>query len=175
MLDIGAGNGMVLLHINSSRKLVKMIGADISKDALEMMKENGIQTIEVDISNIEHANIPPVDYILMFELIEHIPNSEELLNWAVSSAAKGVLFSVPNTGFLFDRLRLLFGRFPLQWRLKPSEHIRFWTRTDMKWWLKEMGYRSYELHTYKGVTFLNKIFPGLFSEGLFVYIPKHND
>lgn len=173
VLDIGAGNGRVLLYVDGNKPLSKMIAADISKDALEMARENGIQTIEVDISKMEtFKDIPATDYIFMFEILEHIPNSEEMLEWAVLRARKGVFFSVPNTGFIFHRLRLLFGRFPLQWRLSPSEHLRFWTLRDMKWWLRESGYKTFEPHTYEGVPLLNNIWPGLFAEGLFVYIPK---
>lgn len=175
VLDIGGGNGRVLLYIHNKKPLESMIVADISKEALAMAKENYIETAEVDISKIDTLEkLPSADYILMFEILEHIPNSEEMLAWAVTKAKKGVLFSVPNTGFVFHRLRLLGGRFPLQWRLMPSEHLRFWTAKDMKWWLKqlELEHVSYKFHAYEGVPVLNKIWPSLFAQGLFVYINK---
>jgi len=173
VLDIGGGSGSVLLYVNDRKKISKMVVADISKSALEMARENGLITVEVDISKIGTLrDIPAADYIFMFEVLEHISNSEEVLNWAISRAGKGVFFSVPNTGFLFHRLRLFLGRFPLQWRLNPSEHLRFWTLRDMKWWLKELGYQTYKLHGYEGVPLLSDLWPSLFSEGLFVFIPK---
>ena len=175
VLDIGGGNGRVLLYINERKKLNRMIVADISQDALRMARDNKIEAIEADISRIEDLkSIPPADYIFMFEILEHIPNSEEILNWAAGNSFKGVFFSVPNTGFLFHRLRLLFGRFPLQWRLRPSEHLRFWTVRDMKWWLNEMEIKNYKLCAYEGIPFLNRLWPGLFGQGLFIYIPQEN-
>ena len=175
VLDLGGGNGRVLLYINNTKSLAKMTVADISEEALKMAEENGIQAMRVDISKQETLkDIPSVDYIFMFEILEHIPNSEEMLEWALDKAKKGVFFSVPNTGFLFHRLRLLFGRFPLQWRLRPSEHLRFWTARDMKWWLNEMGIKNYKLCTYGGIHLLNRLWPGLFGQGLFIYIPKNN-
>src|SRR3989338_5586810 len=174
VLDIGGGNGGGLLYVNEKKKLNRMAVADISQDALRMARDNKIEAIEADISRIEDLkSIPPADYIFMFEILEHIPNSEEILNWAAGNSFKGVFFSVPNTGFLFHRLRLLFGRFPLQWRLRPSEHLRFWTAKDMRWWLNEMGIKNYKLCTYEGIHLLNRLWPGLFGQGLFIYIPKN--
>lgn len=173
VLDVGGGNGTILLYINSIKRLNKMSVADISDDALQMAKDNGIEAIKADISKMETLkNVSSVDYIFMFEILEHISNSEEMLEWAVGNTAKGVFFSVPNTGFVFHRLRLLFGRFPLQWRLSPSEHVRFWTFGDMKWWLGESGYRTYKLHGYEGIPVLKNIWPSLFAQGLFIYIPR---
>lgn len=173
VLDVGAGNGKVLVYVNGSKHLSKMVVADISRDVLEMAKENGLEVVWVDISKIETVReLPSADYVFMFEILEHISNSEEMLEWATLRAVKGVFFSVPNTGFIFHRLRLLFGRFPLQWRLIPSEHVRFWTVRDMKWWLGELGYSSYKLHLYEGIPVLNTVWPSLFGQGLFVYIPK---
>jgi len=175
VLDVGAGNGRVLLYINGSKPLSNMIAADISRDVLEMARENGMEAIEADVSKLGTLkNTPPSDYIFMFEILEHIPNSEEVLEWAMIKAKKGVFFSVPNTGFIFHRLRLLFGKFPLQWRLVPSEHLRFWTARDMKWWLKELGYKTFKLHAYKGAPILNNLWPSLFAEGLFIYVPKND-
>jgi len=172
VLDIGGGNGRILLYINDKKHLSKMAVADISRDALKMALENKIEAIEADISKIYSLNnIPPSDYIFMFEILEHIHNSEEMLEWALLNTAKGVFFSVPNTGFIVHRLRLLFGKFPLQWRLRPSEHLRFWTVGDMKWWLREMGMNNYRLHLYEGVPLLNNLWPSLFAQGIFVYIP----
>ncbi len=172
VLDIGGGNGRVLLYVNEKKHLNGMVVADISQEALRMARENNIDTVGADISKIESLkNIPSVEYMFMFEILEHVPNSEEMLEWALSKATKGVFFSVPNTGFLFHRLRLLFGRFPLQWRLRPSEHLRFWTAGDMKWWLGQLNIKKYNLHLYEGIGLLNIVWPALFGQGMFVYIP----
>ncbi|MEK7589158.1 MAG: class I SAM-dependent methyltransferase [Patescibacteria group bacterium] len=173
IMDIGAGNGAVLLDINKRKPMRYLIGVDISDDALRMIRENGINGIHADISMLaERQLLPPVDYIFLFEVIEHTPSSEDLLNWAFSNARKGVFFSVPNTGFISHRLRLLFGKFPLQWRAHPSEHVRFWTLRDMRWWLSQLNYQNYQLIAYQGIPFLKRIQPSLAAQGLFVFIPK---
>ncbi|MBX4211229.1 MAG: class I SAM-dependent methyltransferase [Candidatus Yanofskybacteria bacterium] len=172
LLDIGCGNGMVLKEINSRKPLAEKFGVDVSEVALNLARENGVQTLRCDIANPqEREQLPHVDYILLFEVLEHLTFPEELLGWAVHYAQKGVFMSVPNTGFLFHRLRLLFGKFPLQWKVNPSEHIRFWTWRDMQWWLNQLGL-DYRLKGYQGVPGLNRIMPSLFAQGLFVQIKR---
>ncbi|MEK7659304.1 MAG: class I SAM-dependent methyltransferase [Patescibacteria group bacterium] len=172
VLDVGCGNGALLSYINNIKPMKKLIGIDVSEKALAFAKDNNIETINGDISKFDTLkNLPSADYILMFEVIEHFPNSEDLIRWAVINAKKGVFFSVPNTGFFVHRLRLLFGKFPLQWRVNPSEHLRFWTVKDIRWWLRELGLNSYNLKLYEGIPLLNKIWPSLFGQGIWVFIP----
>jgi 2-polyprenyl-3-methyl-5-hydroxy-6-metoxy-1,4-benzoquinol methylase len=171
--DIGAGNGLMLSHLSKKKNLSRCIAVDISDRALQSAKENGLDIFKANISSVkELEQIPETDYIFFFEVLEHIPNSEEILMWAISKARKGVLFSVPNTGFFTHRLRLVMGKFPLQWRLNPSEHLRFWTAKDMKWWLRQLGIAQYRLHMYEGPWGLRRVWPTLFSQGLFVFIPR---
>lgn len=174
ILDIGCGNGAILSYINSKKKLARLMGIDFSDKALNLADKNGIETIRKDISALseDDGNIFEADHILMFEVLEHIIDSEKLLAWAIKNAKSGVFFSVPNTGFISHRLRLLFGRFPLQWRVRPSEHLRFWTVKDMNWWLRSLGHSDYSLRLYEGIPLVNKIWPSLFARGMFVYIDK---
>lgn len=175
VIDIGCGDAGILFYINQRKKLGRMIGVDFSKDVLGLAEEKGIETFNLDISSTEELKkLPQADYVFLFEIIEHLSNSEEILNWAFKNSKKGVFFSVPNTGFFVHRLRLFFGRFPLQWRVRPSEHLRFWTVRDMKWWLKEQNYKNYKIHLYEGMPILNKIWPSLFGQGIFVRVTVDN-
>jgi len=70
------------------------------------------------------------------------------------------------------RLRLLFGKFPAQWRVHPGEHVRFWTARDLRWWLLAQGIENYKIFYYEGIPLLNKIVPSLFAAGFVVYIQK---
>ncbi|MEK7194225.1 MAG: methyltransferase domain-containing protein [Patescibacteria group bacterium] len=171
--DIACGEGSILNYIGKSLGVSKLIGTDISNVALDRAKGFGIEVRRLDIEDTkELEKIPKADYQILFEILEHVPHSEELLRSAVSKAIAGVFFSFPNTGFFVHRLRLLFGRFPLQWRLFPGEHIRFWTKRDLVWWLYSLGYSDFKIHFYKGVPILNKIWPSLFAAGFVVYLAK---
>lgn len=173
IIDIGCGDGVVLKYIKERVSVSGAIGVDVSNFALDRAKDFGIETILADMQDLHSVpDLPKTDYVLMFEILEHVHDSESFLTYLLGKAEKGVFFSFPNTGFLIHRLRLLFGKFPLQWRLHPREHVRFWTHADLKWWLKALGYKDYKIHTYEGVPIFNKIWPSLFAAAFVVYLEK---
>lgn len=173
IIDVGCGDGAVLKYIKERANISRATGVDVSSFALDKAKDFGIETIQADIQDLDFvADVPSADYVLMFEVLEHIHDSESFLNYMLEKAKKGVFFSFPNTGFFIYRLRLLFGKFPLQWRLHPREHIRFWTYADLKWWLGALGHRDYRICTYKGIPILNRLWPSLFASGFLVYLKK---
>lgn len=173
--DVGCGDGSILTYLRKNLLCnTHCVGYDGSEFALECAHESGVQTHILDISKKESfVQLAQADYYLLLETLEHIPHSEELLLHTLSKSNKGVFFSFPNTGYIRHRLRLLFGKFPLQWRILPNEHVRFWTYTDLKWWLKALNITEYTIHCYKGVPILNKILPGLFAAGFVIYVPKN--
>ena len=61
----------------------------------------------------------------MFEFLEHTNNPEDIITHLLQYANKSVMFSIPNSGFISYRIRLLLGKFPRQWKVNPSEHLRF--------------------------------------------------
>jgi methionine biosynthesis protein MetW len=172
LLDVGCGNGSILRHILGRKNLSKAMGLDFSESVLGVVNDEGLNILKLDLNKIKDFKVDKFDYILMFEILEHLASSEDVLTWSVANSNLGVFLSVPNTGFITHRIRLLMGRFPLQWRIRPSEHLRFWTVKDMHWWLKSSGYDNYDLRLYEGIPVLNKIWPNLFAEGIFVYIGK---
>ena len=171
VMDIGAGSGNLLEYIRKQRPLGQLWAIDLSSDALALAAAKGMATLRGDIADEDsRKKLPAVDYLCLFEVLEHLPHPEEVLQWAIKHARKGVFFSVPNTGFFVYRLQLLLGRFPVQWRAHPSEHLRFWTFSDMQKWLLELGCADATLMTYQGGWPLNLFWPSLFSAGLFVKI-----
>lgn len=169
--DIGCGDGAILSYIHSKIPEAKLTGIDESQVALEKVREAGITAITANVADADIADVvPESDYLFLFEVLEHIPNPEHALKVLSKKAKKGICFSFPNTGYIAHRLRLLFGKFPLQWNVHPGEHVRFWTYGDVKWWLTALGYSKYRIHVYEGVPILRTIFPGLFGMGIFVYI-----
>ena len=171
--DIGCGGGSTLEYLGRHLRVTERTGYDISAVALEQVEASGSKAVALDVGNRDDlGRIEEADYLLLLEVLEHVPHAEQVLAVAYAKAHQGVFFSFPNSGFFIYRLRLLFGKFPMQWRVHPSEHVRFWTLRDLRWWLKAQGYGTYKISCYKGVPFLNAAWPSLFAAGLFVYLPR---
>lgn len=173
IVDVGCGDGSVVKYIQVRTNVARAIGVDVSEFALNKAKEFGLEIIHADVSTLKNFEIiPEADHVLLFEILEHLQDSELFLTRMEEKAKKGVFFSIPNIGFFSHRIRLLFGKFPLQWRLHPREHVRFWTLADLHWWMKALGYHEYEVVPYEGIPILNRFWPSLFAAGLLVYIQK---
>jgi 2-polyprenyl-3-methyl-5-hydroxy-6-metoxy-1,4-benzoquinol methylase len=171
--DIASGPGVIFKYLVERLQIQEYTGYEFSEYALEVAKSLGMIGVKFDInSDTDLASVKPADYFLMLEILEHIPNSEKVLSTIFEKARCGVFFSFPNSGNFLYRLRLLFGKMPAQWIKFPNEHLRFWTLTDLKWWLKALGYNNYEIHCYRGIPILERIWPALFAGSFVVYIKK---
>jgi len=171
--DIGSGPGVVLKAILDQHPDARGIAYDSSARALEEVRALGMRGEPLDLTRPRSLEgVEPCDYYLVLEVLEHVPNSEEILGTLLQKSARGVFFSIPNTGFLTHRFRLLFGRVPAQWIHMPNEHLRFWTTRDMRWWLTAQGYAHFTITPYRGIPFLNRILPNLCAEGMVVFVPK---
>lgn len=171
--DIGCGEGSILKYLQEHARIGNAVGYDSSAFVLQKAASIGVHTRMLDMRDAHQlAGIEPADYMLLLEVLEHIPHSEEVLSVAYAKASRGVFFSFPNSGYFIYRLRLLFGRFPKQWINFPNEHLRFWTMTDVRWWLNALGYRTYRMYHYKGIPMLSRLWPSLFAAGQLIFLEK---
>jgi 2-polyprenyl-3-methyl-5-hydroxy-6-metoxy-1,4-benzoquinol methylase len=171
--DIASGPGVIFNFLKTKLQLKEYIGYEYSDYALSVAQSLGMQGVKFDIhSDSDIEVIQEADYFLMLEILEHIPHAEKVLAQIYKKAHKGVFFSFPNSGNFLYRLRVLFGRMPAQWVKFPNEHLRFWTLADLKWWLKALGYTNYEIHCYRGIPILERIWPALFAGSFVVFLSK---
>lgn len=174
VIDVGGGGGEMLSYWLEFKK-IKGICADVNASALGQAQSKGLETLQLDLSDKAlWNNLPACDYITGFEIFEHLANPEEFIFFVQKRVRKGLIFSVPNTGYYKHRLRLSFGRFPLQWVVHPGEHLRFWTVKDMRWWLASLGLNLKKLIIYEGLPVLNRLWPSLFGQGLVVVVSFWN-
>ena len=168
VLDLGVGDGALLAYLIEQRGVVGS-GLDVSPKAIAFCRAQGLDVTLADLNRPITAFIAaPVDYIVLSEIIEHLPDPESLLQSLRPHARRGLIVSIPNTGFHQHRLRLLLGRFPLQWVVTPGEHLRFWTRADFHWWARQIGFEIVREVPYEGTPGLRRLWPGLFAAA-FVY------
>ena len=164
VLDLGCGDGKLLATLVAQRK-VKATGIDISKEALRLARNRGLTDLHLaDIGTPGFAITNEYDYIIATEVLEHIPNPEDVLTKAKGHFRRALIVSVPNVGYYTHRLRLLFGRFPLQWMRHAGEHLRFWTLRDFHWWVNLQGYRiNKAAPPAQGFPLLYRLWPSLFA------------
>ncbi len=175
IIDVGCGDASLLKYL-IDKTGVRGVGVDMSEPILENAKNIDVETIVLDISKIDTlGQLPEADYIMGLEILEHMPNPEEFIMAVRKKVRKGMIFSFPNTGYYAHRLRLLFGSFPLQWILHPSEHLRYWTVRDARFWVDSLGFKMDKIILYQGVTVLNNIFPSLFGKGIIIKISEKNE
>lgn len=83
LLDIGCGPGISSFLIKSLNISLKIEGIDISSKAIEKAREIqtalGLENMNWENISFEKKKSNQFDYILCFELLEHISNPEELL------------------------------------------------------------------------------------------------
>ena len=137
VLDIGCGNS--LLPVMLDKKGVKISVADISTVILNLFKEHKISTQYLNLEDFSSLHFDKrFDYIIMSEVLEHTYNPEDIVR-SLAKYTDRFIITIPNSGFYRYRLHLLFsGRFFVQWAHHPSEHIRFWTHSDLMDWFSAL-------------------------------------
>jgi methionine biosynthesis protein MetW len=169
VLDLGVGDGALLKYMIDHAG-VDGYGLDVSEKAVEFCRKQGLKADVADVNEpLERFITESFDYVVLSEIIEHMPDPESLLNDLRMHVRKGIIVSVPNTGFYQHRLRLLTGRFPLQWVVTPGEHLRFWTYADFRWWAKQLNFEIVRAVPYEGAPGLKDVYPAMFAAA-FVYV-----
>lgn len=120
------------------RPPVRELGIDISQAAVNRARSRSINAKPLPIdSMVGGTHDIGFDYVIMSEVVEHLPDPEDFLVTAWSLAEKAVVVTFPNIAYWPHRLRLFLGRFPRQWANHPGEHLRFWSIPDFKHWLSQ--------------------------------------
>lgn len=97
------------------------------------------------IGSIEEAPdefISSCDFIILADVLEHLPQPEKTLLRIIRHQKTGTRFaiSVPNVANLYIRLNLLFGRFEYMERgILDKSHLRFFTRSSIIKSVRESG------------------------------------
>jgi methionine biosynthesis protein MetW len=179
ILDIGCGDGMVIEYLLKHNSPKRIVGIDISSKVINNLKSKGYECFQMDILSedflvfIKNNNF---DYIIITEVLEHINEPEVVMRALKGKFTKNVIASIPNSGFLYHRVRLLFGKFPIVSIIyHVKEHVRFWTHGDFLYWCKYLGFSvvKCKAYTYPNILGLNasKLSVSLFGQQI-IYVIK---
>lgn len=162
--DIGCGSGSFLAFLRD-RGFEDVIGVDSSVAAVESLRRHGYLAHRSALEDLDLESLGPVDVAVLSEVLEHVIAFEALLA-KVATHASRVIISHPNIGYWPHRLRMLSGRFPIQWGWHPAEHLRFFTVKDLLEHLDRAGYELLSVQAPVGVPSarLRRWRPNLFAD-----------
>lgn len=129
VLEIGCGDGFLMEFLAKTKKSI-CLGYDISEESLRLARERGVDAKVADVMSEKFSVGSVYDYVVVCELSEHLDNPEKLISKLRDLFTKALIVSIPNIAYFKHRLRLLCGRFPVQWGWHPSEHLRYWSLQD---------------------------------------------
>ena len=175
VLEIGCGDGLCMEFLEQTRK-VRSRGFDVSEVSVKLARQRGLKAEVADVMSDEFRIESTYDYVLACELLEHLSTPERLVSSVRGAYSRALIVSVPNIAYFMHRLRLLFGRFPLQWSLHPGEHLRYWSIPDFRWWTQELGLRITRVLPANGLRLFNihRLWPNLFANDV-VYVLTVDD
>ncbi len=110
VLDIGCGNALVGAELKKNGCYVEGIDFEAStgRGNIDKFQELNLNDSDLDIP------VSDFQYVLLMDILEHLDDPENFV-YNIRVRAKGnspkVIVSVPNIGFISNRIQLLFGRF----------------------------------------------------------------
>lgn len=142
VLDVGCGEGINAGEIAKLKK-VQVYGIDVSAKAMSKFVSKGFQGEVKDIDNEGLDLKSTYDYILFVEVLEHLKWPHRVLIEACEHARRGVIVTLPNSGYLRWRLQMLRGYCPRQ----SFTHLHFWSINDFSFFLRALGLQALDFKT----------------------------
>ncbi len=124
ILDLGCGYGAYSLALKSDGR--KCVGCDINLKYLTKASSSGLPVVAVD--TVLPFPDRSFDTVILLEVIEHVPELENILKEAFRVARRNVLITVPNAEGL-ERLQendVTYGH------MLSSDHVHFFEPASLK-------------------------------------------
>jgi methionine biosynthesis protein MetW len=168
VLDVGCGDGAMLEFLQTA-KAVQGVGIDISAEAVARACRRGLDARVQTLGDLRQAG-DMFDHVVMSEVVEHVADAERFVLDAWSLARRSLWVTFPNIAYFPHRLRLLSGKFPVQWVVFPGEHLRFWSVPDFTAWLASLSLPPPHVRASNGLTLagLDRAWPNLFGNQIVV-------
>jgi ubiquinone/menaquinone biosynthesis C-methylase UbiE len=179
LLDYGCNDGDFLKK--NVKKFNRGIAVDISNNALKKAKENlSGSNIEFINGNTDEENLPilneTVDTVVTTDVIEHVFDPVNLIREfnRILKLNGTLIIATPNIAWLPHRISLLFGKRP---RTSWSEgwdggHISYFTFSDLKEVLKNLGFKVIKRTTGGSFWFLRTWWPSLLGANIVIKAKK---
>jgi 2-polyprenyl-3-methyl-5-hydroxy-6-metoxy-1,4-benzoquinol methylase len=144
LLDVAAGSGLAAEVLAAQGWEVAAL--DLSEELLDQIRARGIE--DARLHDLASGPLPYRDgsfrAVFAGEIIEHLVDTDSFLADIYRVLAPGgmVVITTPNLASLENRVRLLFGRYPmwLEYDLSDQGHVRAYTVPTLKKHLRRRGF-----------------------------------
>jgi ubiquinone/menaquinone biosynthesis C-methylase UbiE len=125
ILDAGCATGDYLEKLSTLG--YHCAGVDINSEYVDIAKQKGLDAQVMDAKHLEFPD-KSFDTIILFEVLEHLADPEDVLKEAHRVARKNVLLTVPNCT-QFSRLRKVGLTYD---HMLEKDHVNFFTKSDLE-------------------------------------------
>lgn len=173
VLDLGCGNGALLLHLKQNKQ-VTGYGLERAEDDIENCIRDDINVIHADLNEglSQYFEDNSFDYVIMSQTLQATERPDQLVDEMLRVGKQGII-TFPNMAYWKGRLQLgIEGIMPVTkglpnlWYSTPNIHLC--TVRDFEKLCRdrnlEVLQRSYLDHTHRRSTPLMRLFPNFFGE-----------
>ncbi len=128
VLDLGCGDGELLVHLKESRKIT---GYGIENDDAGILAcvSNGVNVIQSNLeSGLKEVGDGAFDYVILSQTLQAMKRTEAVIDEMLRVGTEAIV-SFPNFGYWQHRWQLLKGRMPVSdalpyaWHNTPNVHM----------------------------------------------------
>ncbi len=128
VLDLGCGDGELLLHLKESRSIT---GYGIENDDAGILAciSNGVNVIQSNLeSGLKEVGDGAFDYVILSQTLQAMKRTEAVIDEMLRVGTEAIV-SFPNFGYWQHRWQLLKGRMPVSdalpyaWHNTPNVHM----------------------------------------------------
>lgn len=105
---------------------IKIRGIELNNAAVEIAKGKNLPVTRQNLSDFANAHVETLDAVCSFQVLEHVPNPKDFLEWSIQSLKIGgqLIICVPNSeSFLKNQYNLLD---------LPPHHMLRWSETSFR-------------------------------------------
>lgn len=160
LLDYGCATGDYCLALGKAG--YRCTGVDVNAAYVELARERGVDAHLIRSGEQLPFSDRSFDTVLLFEVLEHVPEYEYVLREAKRVARRNVLITVPNCGSstILRRASLAFDH------MLDVDHVNFFTHTELEAILAQI-FTSYDVREEEpiDIALYQLIFPRLVAAG----------
>ena len=128
VLDLGCGDGELLVHLKASRHI---IGYGIENDDAGILRciNNGVNVIQSNLeSGLKEVGDGAFDYVILSQTLQAMKRTEAVIDEMLRVGTEAIV-SFPNFGYWRHRWQIINGRMPVsdalpfEWHNTPNVHM----------------------------------------------------